>query len=196
MARRPAAVVDTWRRKIWYELVAPRYFDEKILGETPADDPQKVINRTVEVAYYELTGDFRKLYLKLYFRVVRVQGTKAYTEFWGHEISRDYLTRIVVKRTSRIDHVFDVVTKDGAIVRVKPIVITRYRAPRKQRTAIRKLLEQKITEIAKGLNFADFVIYMVTEKLCEDLAPHVNKIFPVKNFHIRKSEVFKLPAQE
>ncbi|NPA85858.1 MAG: 30S ribosomal protein S3ae [bacterium] len=193
MARR-TAVVDTWKRKVWYEIYAPPYFEEKLLGETPADDPSKVINRMVETTLFELLGNSQKMYLKLYFRILRVQGTKAYTEFWGHELARDYLTRIVVKRTTRIDHVFDVTTKDGALVRVKPIVITKYRCARRQETAIRKLLQEKITEIAKGLNFADFVKYMVTEQLCSALEPHINKIYPVKKFHIRKSEVFRLPG--
>ena len=49
------------KQKIWYSLIAPSMFGKKKIGETPADDPEKVLGRTVEVSLQELTGDFLRL---------------------------------------------------------------------------------------------------------------------------------------
>ena len=48
--------------KDWYTIIAPKIFQEKVLGETPGDDVKKVINRSVEVPLVLLTNDMSKYY--------------------------------------------------------------------------------------------------------------------------------------
>ena len=44
------------KAKEWYVIVAPKVFGEIEVGETLADDPAKLLGRTVELTLDELTG--------------------------------------------------------------------------------------------------------------------------------------------
>jgi len=190
MARR-VQKIDTWKLKSWYEIRAPKYYDEKVLGETPADDPNKTINRVVEVLYPELTNDWSRAYIKAKFRIVEVQGKICKTDFDGHELTRDYIIRIVRRRTSRIDDTFVVKTKDGREITLKPIIITRTRCSYRKRKEIRKKVAEELTEKAKTLNYENFILELLSESLLSDIKSKIHKIHPIKNFHIRKSEVHR-----
>ena len=49
--------------KNWYSLLAPSMFGKAKIAETPADDPDKVLGRVVEVSMQELTGDFARWWM-------------------------------------------------------------------------------------------------------------------------------------
>jgi len=70
-------VRDKWRRKEWYEVYLPRYFGEGKVGETPADDPSKVIGRVVETTLGQITGDYSQENIKLRFQILDVEDHKA-----------------------------------------------------------------------------------------------------------------------
>ncbi|MEM3553756.1 MAG: 30S ribosomal protein S3ae, partial [Candidatus Bathyarchaeia archaeon] len=111
-------VRDKWRSKVWYTVVAPPYFGNVELGAIPADEPEKLIGRVMEATLYDITGDFSHQYLKLYFQITQVEGKTARTMFKGHEYSRDYLRSLVRRRTTKVDGIFNVSTKDGYRFRV------------------------------------------------------------------------------
>ena len=62
-----------------------------------------------------------------------------------------YIRRITRKGTSKIEDSFIVKTNDGYDVRIKLLVITRFKAHRSQRTEIRKVyrkyLEEKVSSL-------------------------------------------------
>ncbi len=62
-------IKDKWKAKVWYNLLAPEMFNKQALGETPTDDPGKLVGRVTEVTVQDLTGDFSKMHIKLAFRV-------------------------------------------------------------------------------------------------------------------------------
>ena len=110
MSRR---VRDKWRAKSWYTVISPPYFGNVELGLVPASEPEKLIGRVVESTLYDITNDFSHQYLKMYFQIIDVDGKTAKTIFKGHEYSRDYLRSLVRRRTTRVDGIFNVTTKDG-----------------------------------------------------------------------------------
>jgi len=50
-------VVDKWKEKSWFEVIAPNYIVEKSLGETPASDPEKLYGRVIEMAKLGVADD-------------------------------------------------------------------------------------------------------------------------------------------
>ncbi|MGC8565966.1 MAG: 30S ribosomal protein S3ae, partial [Thermoplasmata archaeon] len=82
---------DKWRAKIWYKIITPESFGSKEIAESPADDPQKMVGRIAETTLYNITGDIKKEYVKLYFKVVSVDGSIAKTVFIGHDVTQDYI---------------------------------------------------------------------------------------------------------
>jgi len=108
-------VKDKWKAKGWFNLLAPEMFNRQVIGETPAEEPSKVMGRVTEVTVQDLTGDFSKMHIKLHFRVADVRGTEAHTQFVGHDMTSDYIRRLTRRKRTRTDAVFTVTTKDGCM---------------------------------------------------------------------------------
>jgi len=116
-------VKDKWKAKTWYNIVAPPSFDSVTVADTLSESPERLVNRVTGVSLQDITNDFRKSHVVLYFKVHNVEENNAHTQFVGHTLTSDYLRRLIRRRRSKIDGVFDVTTKDGAQVRVKPFAI-------------------------------------------------------------------------
>ncbi|RLG90236.1 30S ribosomal protein S3ae [Candidatus Bathyarchaeota archaeon] len=184
---------DKWRRKSWYTVISPPYFGNVELGSVPADEPDKLIGRVVEATLYDITGDFAHQYLKMYFRITRVDGKTAYTMFKGHEYSRDYLRSLVRRRTTRVDGIFNVTTKDGYVLRVSVCAFTLARIKTSQEQEIRKIMKSIVEEKAKQLTFDQFAQEIVLGKIASDIYNEAKKIAPLRHVGVRKSKLLREP---
>ena len=188
-------VRDKWRSKAWYTVVAPPYFGNVELGAIPADEPEKLIGRVMEVTLYDITGDFSHQYLKLYFQITKVEGKTARTMFKGHEYSRDYLRSLVRRRTTKVDGIFNVSTKDGYRFRVAVCAFTLTRIKTSQEHAIRKIMAKIVEEKSAALTMDQFVQEMVLGKIASDIYNEARKIVPLRHVGVRKSKLLMQVAQ-
>ena len=191
MSRR--RVRDKWRGKSWYTVVSPSYFGNVELGLVPADEPEKLIGRVVEATLYDITNDFSHMYLKMYFQITDVNGKTAKTIFKGHEYSRDYLRSLVRRRTTRVDGIFNVTTKDGYRLRVSVCAFTLTRIKTSQEIAIRKIMQKIIEEKASQLTYDEFVQEAVLGKIASDIYNEAKKIAPLRHVGVRKSKLLSRP---
>ncbi len=189
-------VRDKWRSKVWYTVVTPETFSSKEIGMTPADEPDKVIGRIAESTLYDLTGNFKKMHVKLYFKVNRVQGTNAYTRFIGHDMTTDYIRRMIRRRRSRIDAIFNVQTSDGYRMRVKVLTVPDRRIKSSIKTEIRKKIQEFLTEKAHTMTFSEYVKYIISDDAPRELSKVLKLIYPVRRIEIRKSEVLHFPEEK
>ncbi|MEM3839579.1 MAG: 30S ribosomal protein S3ae [Candidatus Bathyarchaeia archaeon] len=188
-------VRDKWRSKAWYMVVAPPYFGNVELGAIPADEPEKLIGRVMEATLYDITGDFSHQYLKLYFQITQVEGKTARTMFKGHEYSRDYLRSLVRRRTTKVDGIFNVSTKDGYRFRVAVCAFTLSRIKTSQEHAIRKIMAKIVEEKSAALTLDQFVQEMVLGKIASDIYNEARKIVPLRHVGVRKSKLLTQVAQ-
>ena len=193
MSRR--RVRDKWRGKSWYKVCSPGYFGEVELGEVPADDPKKLIGRVVEVTLYDITEDFSHQYLKMFFQIIDVDGKKANTTFKGHEYSRDYLRSLVRRRTTRIDGIFNVETKDGYKLIVSVCAFTLQRIKTSQEASIRAIMRQIVTKKAGELTFDQFVQEMVLGKIASEIYNEAKKVAPLRHVGVSKSKLIQQPQK-
>ena len=142
MSSKSKKIRDKWRGKAWYLVVAPHYFGNVELGSVPAGDKEQLIGRIVEATLYDITSDFSHQYLKMFFQVSEVEGKTASTLFTGHEYSRDYLRSLVRRRTTKVDGIFTLVTKDGYKMRIAVSALTLSRIKTSQEKIIRKIMEE------------------------------------------------------
>ncbi len=193
--RRAARVKDKWTLKKWYTLLAPEYFGMNELGETPADDPNKVINRTVETTLSDLTGDYsnQNPYKKLIFKVYRVAGENAYTKFHRFELTREYLNSLTRRRTSKVEDVIDVTTNDGFTLRVKPVAFTIKRCKSSQKRAIRSIMRDIVSSRGSNQNFVQFLQECVLGKVPSEIYKNAKKVYPLRRVEIRKIELISEP---
>ena len=177
-------------------MVSPPYFGNVELGLVPASDPSKLIGRVVESTLYDITNDFSHQYLKMYFQITEVDGKTAKTIFKGHEYSRDYLRSLVRRRTTRVDGIFNVTTKDGYKLRVSVCAFTLSRIKTSQEEAIRKIMQKIVEEKASQLTYDQFVQEAVLGKIASDIYNEAKKIAPLRHVGVRKSKLLYRPTEE
>jgi small subunit ribosomal protein S3Ae len=185
---------DKWRSKNWYNILAPDMFQAAPLGETFSDSPTKLIDRTSEVTLQDLTGDFTKMHVKLRFKINDVKGTNAHTKFIGHDLTSDYIRRQTRRKRSKMDGVYDVSTKDGYLIRVKPMAFAEKRIQTSQQYAIRKVMYNVIKKAAMDKTLGEFVHIMIYGELPNTIFKMCKPIYPIKRVEIRKSEIIEEPA--
>lgn len=187
-------VRDKWRTKSWYTILSPNYFGSVELSQVPADDPSKLVGRIIDSTLYDITNDFQHQYLKMYFQVVEVDEKTAKTVFKGHEYSRDYLRSLVRRRTTRVDSLINITTKDGFKLRLSVSVFTLSRIKTSQENSMRKLMTRIIKEKSEALTFDQFVQEVVLGKIASDIYNQAKKIAPIRHVGIRKSKLILQPA--
>ncbi len=175
--------------KEWYTLVAPKIFKEKVIGETPVGDPKTLIGRKVDVNLINLIDDLSKYYLKFYFKVTKIEGNKAHTEFAGFECLRDYISRSIRYGIKKIDTIQDLKTKDGKNIRVKSITITSKKIKKNVEISLKGFVEDKIKKEIESIELDKFIEKVINDTIKSSVLNEGSKIYPIRMFEIRKVEV-------
>ena len=184
------------KEKQWYSVLAPHMFGRAKIADTPSDDPEKLIGRNVEVSLQELTNDFAKSHIKLKFKIVNSKGLEANTIFIGHSLTSDYVKRMSRKHKSKVDGVFDVKTRDGILVRLKPSALAGKRIQTSQKRAIRQILKETMEREASTHDFEQFIKLMLDGDLGKEAYRLSKKIYPIKRVEVYKSEILEIPKVE
>lgn len=189
MSSRRRRVRDKWRGKSWYTVLAPPYFGNVELGTVPAAEPEKLIGRVIDSTLYEITNDFAHQYLKMRFQITEVDGKTARTMFKGHEYSRDYSRSLVRRRTTKVEGIFNVTTKDGYKLQVAVCAFTLSRIKTSQEQAIRTVMRKIVAEKAVVLTMDQFAQEMVLGKIASEIYNEAKKIAPLRHVGVRKSKL-------
>lgn len=184
---------DKWRGKSWYKVVCPPYFGGVELGAVPSDEPEKLVGRILDATLYDITNDFSHQYMKMYFQVSGVEGKTASTIFKGHEYSRDYLRSLVRRKTTRVDRIIDVTTKDDYKLRLSVSTFTLARINTSQERGIRAIMKDVVEKKAGELTFDQFVQEAVLGKIASDIYNEAKKIVPLRHAGVRKSKLISQP---
>lgn len=194
MSSKTKQMRDKWRGKAWHMVIAPPFFGNVELGSVPAEEPDQLIGRVVDATLYDITGDFSHMYLKMFFQINEIDGKTARTLFKGHEYSRDYLRSLVRRRTTKVDGLFNLTTKDGYKLRIAVSALTLSRIKTSQEKIIRDIMERTVNEKAAALNLDSFVQEMVLGKIASDVYNEAKKVAPLRHVGIRKSKLVAAPT--
>ena len=195
MSSKTKHVRDKWRGKAWYMVVAPPFFGNIELGAVPAEEEKRLIGRVVEATLYDITSDFSHMYLKMFFQISEIDGKTARTLFKGHEYSRDYLRSLVRRRTTKVDGLFNLTTKEGYKLRIAVSALTLSRIRTSQEKVIRNIMAKTINERAAALTLDQFVQEMVLGKIASDIYNEAKSVAPLRHVGIRKSKLLAQPIQ-
>jgi len=174
------------RGKEWYSLIAPKMFGEKTIGETPAGDPQTLKNRKIETSAANVINDMSKYYMKFEFRIVDVKGNKAFTEFAGMNVMRDYISRMIRHYVSRIDTIQKLKTKDEKDIIIKTITITNKRIKRSVDESLRKFIEAEMKKHVESNKLDDLIKMFIDDTIKNSILNEGTKIYPLRFFEVRK----------
>jgi small subunit ribosomal protein S3Ae len=181
--------------KRWYTVHAPEQFDRAELGTTPADEPERVLDRTIEATLGELREEGDGNNVKLTFRVNDVGSDTAYTEFVKHELARDYLRSLVRRGSSKVAAVQTVRTTDDYRVELQPVAFTTRQADESQEKAIRSVMMELVEETAAEHTFEELIDSVVEGRLSSAIYGEAKTIYPLRRAEIQKATLEAHPEE-
>ena len=190
MAKRTVRKKDPWKLKKWYSVYAPQIFGNQKIADIPATEPEQILGRVIEITLRDLTGDFTKNHVKLFFKIKEVKGNNAYTELKRQELLRSYMRSQVRRNTTKVENIMDIETKDGRKARVQVTAITAKRIQQSQEREIRSILEKIVTREAGAKDLEQFVLELVLGKIASAAYREAKNVYPLKRVEISKTKIF------
>jgi len=188
------AKVKKWKGKDWFAVLSPKVFGEMHLADTPAMDPKSISNRAIEVSVPEITGNESKYYMKLRFKIERIEDRKAYTRFGGLSSTRDYISRMTRKGSSKIRMIGRLNTKDGWELRASLVAILLKNTD----ASVQKRVRENMMNLLKtnaNKSTIDFMIKSIINGFAQKaIKKSSSRIYPVRFLEIEKIEVLKAPS--
>ncbi len=188
VVKRPIKVKEKFKGKEWYHIHAPKFLGEGVIGDTPAIDADMIKGRVVESNLFELTNDASKFHMKLFFKIDSINGSNAYTKFFGQECTRDFISRIVQKMAGIVE-TNDVLELADGKMRIKTISICNRPTHSNIDTKIRKKVSEMLS--AEKPTIEKFVQDFISGKMQNAVRNEITKIYPIRIFEIRKAEVLE-----
>ena len=183
---------DKWKTKRWYTIRAPRHpWNYQNIGETIGESDEHIIGRIYEMTQQEFNGDFTKMHVMLRFRVSDTVGQDALTTFVGHHHQTNHIRRQIRRYRGKIDDVIDVVSQDGYLVRIKPLVITQKRV----QTSVKQSIRAKMRDVLRGFvaktTYDALQVAMLDGSLESEIQKQIKTIYPCRSVVIRKSQLLQ-----
>jgi small subunit ribosomal protein S3Ae len=181
--------------KRWYDVLAPEQFDRQELGETPAEEPEQVLDRTIQTTLADISDDVSENNTKLTFQINDVGSDAAYTEFVKHELTRDYLRSLVRRGASKVEAYVTVLTADDYRMQIQPVAFTTKKADESQEKAIRRTMIDMVEEAAEERTFEEMVDSVVQGRLSSAIYGEAKTIYPLRRVEIAKSTLEASPEE-
>lgn len=182
-----------WKGKDWFSILAPKSFGNAPLAETPATDSKSVMGRVIEISVPELTGDQSKYWMKLCFKINKINGKNAYTKFYGYKCIKQYIFRMVRKRIQKMRAINNLETKDGWKLQVSNVTILNRKTNIMIEKKVRKFVFEFLKDKAKELTHDEFVKQIINSEIQTKIKKLASKIYPVRFCEIEKVEVVASP---
>ncbi|MEM0117613.1 MAG: 30S ribosomal protein S3ae [Conexivisphaerales archaeon] len=197
MPKRAPKVKDKWREKKWISVLAPKSFGSLEVAEIPVTSVENAVGRTVEATLFDLLKQDPQHYnIKLYFKIDKIDDSRAYTTFKGHEYSREFMKSLVRRGSSMVNFIGDYTTRDSYKVRVYVSAFTQGRVNSSKKSSIRKAADSVLKEKASTLTYDQFVQEVVLGKLGADIFAEAKKVTALRQLNIRKTKLIHAPAEQ
>jgi small subunit ribosomal protein S3Ae len=181
--------------KRWYTVLAPAQFDRQELGETPAEEPDQVLDRTIETTLAEISDDTSENNTKLTFQIDDVGSDAAYTQFVTHELTRDYLRSLVRRGASKVEAYVTVLTANDYRMQIQPVAFTTKKADESQEKAIRRTMIDMVEEAAEERTFEEMVDSVVQGRLSSAIYGESKTIYPLRRVEVAKATLEASPEE-
>ncbi len=169
------------KKKTWFEIKAPKLFNEVIIGECLGYSSDSLKGRRLEISVGDLTGDFKRQNVKVIFVIASVDGEKLTSEVLGYKVSSAHLRKLVRTGGRKIEDSFVLKSKDGFNVRVKTMFLTRKVVQKNVLGSLNARSREILGEEFKKFNFDEIVKKAVDYRLQLDLKKSLKKVYPVGN---------------
>jgi len=183
------------KRKSWIQIVAPKFFNNEVIGEIPVTETDSLIGRIVTVSLMNLTRDIKKQSTNLKFRITNVQGGKANTESYGYCIVPASIRRIVRRGKKKIIISFICKTSDKKNIRLKALMVPYVNIKSSVSNSLQKAaITYLINHIAKT-TFENAIKESINNRIKNALKDEIKKIYPIRMVEIAALQIEKEEKQ-
>jgi small subunit ribosomal protein S3Ae len=182
-------VVDSWKTKTWYTVIAPSFMNNVEVGQVIGAGEEQLLNRVLVIPLKEITKDISHIYTNIRLRITEVKEKKAFTKFIGHEVSKEFIHTLVRRRGNVLHVVFDARSKDGLDFKVKAIILTGFSCSEKQKKALRNALVRELRQKVSAEELGQFIEEVLFGKVSRELYEKLKKIAPLRRIEVRKTEL-------
>jgi len=179
-------------KKEWYPILAPKIFQNAVLGETPVYDPQQMIGKGITTNLMNLTNDVKRQNININFKVVDVQNGKAITNVVGYYMAQSSIRRMIRRNIEKIVMSFPCKTSDNKNLQVKPLLITRSATTNSVATKMRKNAQDFLVKYIGAISYENLINDLVNHNLQNSLRKVLNKIYPLRVCEIKSMEIVSL----
>ncbi len=180
-----AEQVAKLKKKQWYQIIAPKQFDNVVIGETLVYEPRAMLGKILSHNLMNLTNDPKKQNINIHFKIVEIQNNNGITSIVGYEIVPSSVKRFVRRNSEKMDLSFNCETADNVSVRVKPLVIAKADVKGSIAAKMRNMIVQYLIKIIKKMNYDDVVNELISHKMQTTMRENLHKIYPLKVSEIR-----------
>jgi ribosomal protein S3AE len=180
MAGKQRAVVDKWKKKKEYSIVAPKLLGSVEIGQTVADKDEKVIGRVTKVNLGQVTNQFQKKRYDVYIIVNNVQGSTANTRMFALELKANFARRLVGRRCNKLDLVQYLDSKDGQRVKVKALCVTKRKVEKVKEKDIGRNIRKQIGMLVAKQSYEDIFDTVMNKDIEKELISKVKNIAEIR----------------
>ena len=173
------------KKKQWYQITAPKQFDNIVIGETLVSDPKLMLGKTLSHSLMNLTNDVKRQNVSIHFKVVEIEGDRGKTSIIGYQIVPSSVKRFVRRNSEKMDLSFSCDTADNVFLRVKPLIITKADVKGSIAAKMRNSIVQFLIKAIKKMTYDEFLNELISHKLQSQIRENFNRVYPLKVCEIR-----------
>lgn len=177
------------KRKFPVKIQAPEYLNSVELGTSQVTDLSLLPGKRAKVNLMYVTGNIKNQNIRLTFKITDVTSGLAQTTVCVYDQIPYYLGRFLKPGSDLIEDSFEVKTKDGKEIRLKPFIVTKMNASKtvlsSMRVKAREIMEKEIAT----KDYDEFISSIVFGKIQNVFRNELKAIFPLKALEFRKVEL-------
>ncbi len=179
------------KKKKWLQIVAPKLFNNQVLGESYVASSDKLIGKQVKYNLMNLIRKPSNSSINLSFVVDTIKEDKGMTKLVGYEMVPSSVKRMVKRGKNKVELSFSCLTSDDVQIRIKPLVITKSITTGVVLASLRRgIVDELVASIGK-LNFDELMKQLISNQLQISLKKKLKTIYPIRGVVVRSAKIEK-----
>jgi ribosomal protein S3AE len=175
----------TLKKKKWFPILSPLILGEKEVGETFLEELETAVGRTIDVNLMQVTGDMKSQNISVKFEVTEAKDQKIFTRITEFTYLPSSVKRLIRRKMTRLDDSVVAVTKDGKMVRIKPMASTRSKVSSSVERALRAVLRQEVIDAVTRTPYDELFVGVIKNRIQNEIKAKLSKVYPIKIMIIR-----------
>lgn len=177
------------KKKKFVKIIAPRQFNEQVIGESLVADPRLLVGRKIKINMMSLTDDPRNQNIQINFLINNLKGDSVSTEIIGYTLLPAFVKRLVRKDKKRIDDRFIAKTNDNKKIILKTFLLTLNKTTKPVLKALRKQTQELLKSNVSKKSYDELVKEIFLHRLQNEIRKKLAKIYPLKQCEIRDMQL-------